>query len=176
MKYSDENWKKIVRDHLHEMSICPENQIVNFKNTIIIMTSNIGSEVIHKMTEETTDKIEEIVKPLLQQTFRPEFLNRIDDIIVFHILRKEHLVAIVDLQLKQVARRLAKNNIHLVFTDRLKEYLAKKGYDPQFGARPLKRLIQKEILDELALRVIEERVEAGRKIRVDIDKEKVVFK
>jgi len=153
-----------------------KGRVVNFKNTIIIMTSNVGSEEIQKLAGKPVVEIEQAVKPLLRQTFRPEFLNRIDDIIVFHSLGKKHLEKIVKLQLKQVADRMTKKNIILKFSENLEKYLAKQGYDPQFGARPLKRLIQNTILDELALLVIENKIKTGKKVLVDIDGEKVILK
>jgi len=153
-----------------------KGRVVNFKNTIIIMTSNVGSEEIQKLAGKPVVEIEQAVKPLLRQTFRPEFLNRIDDIIVFHSLGKKHLEKIIKLQLKQVADRMTKKNIILEFSENLEKYLAKQGYDPQFGARPLKRLIQNTILDELALLVIEDKIKTGKKVLVDIDGEKVILK
>ncbi len=153
-----------------------KGRVVNFKNTIIIMTSNIGSDVIQQKAGQSLGAIEQAVKPLLRQTFRPEFLNRVDDIIIFHALEKKHLEAIVDLQLQQVASRLADKNVQLEFSDSAKKYLAQKGFDPQFGARPLKRVIQHELLDELALQLIENKIKAGKKIKVDVGKDKVVFK
>ncbi len=153
-----------------------KGRVVNFKNTIIIMTSNVGSDVIQSMTKKPVEEITKAVKPLLHKTFRPEFLNRVDDIIVFHALTQEDLRAIVELQLQQVADRMAEKNIILKFTDKTKIFLAKRGYDPQFGARPLKRLIQNQILDGLAMRVIDDTIQPGKPVTVDVQKDKVVFK
>ncbi|MCH8557198.1 MAG: ATP-dependent chaperone ClpB [Balneolia bacterium] len=131
---------------------------VNFTNTIIIMTSNIGSHLIQKRIEEHMgelsdadyDKLENELYNQLKQTIRPEFLNRIDDVIVFHPLGREHLRSVVDIQLKRVHQMLAKNNVEIRVPDPVKDWLAERGYDPTFGARPLKRLIQKEVVNELA--------------------------
>lgn len=131
---------------------------VNFTNTIIIMTSNIGSHLIQKRIEEHMgelsdtdyDKLQNELYNQLKQTIRPEFLNRIDDVIVFHPLGREHLRSVVDIQLKRVHQMLAKNNVEIRVPDAVKDWLADRGYDPTFGARPLKRLIQKEVVNELA--------------------------
>lgn len=131
---------------------------VNFKNTIIIMTSNIGSQMIQNRIEATggnmgEDDYEKLQQELYQQlkhTIRPEFLNRIDDVIVFHPLGKEHLRSIVDVQLQRVHKLLEKNAVSITVPDSVKDWLASEGYDPVFGARPLKRLIQKELVNRLA--------------------------
>jgi ATP-dependent Clp protease ATP-binding subunit ClpB len=131
---------------------------VNFKNTIIIMTSNIGSHLIQKRIQESGGALsesvyEELQKSLyeqLKQTIRPEFLNRIDDVIVFHPLGKEHLRHIVDIQLSRVHEMLSKQHIRLVVPQIVKDWLAERGYDPLFGARPIKRLIQNQLVNKLA--------------------------
>lgn len=131
---------------------------VNFKNTIIIMTSNIGSHLIQKRIQDSGGTLsepvyEELQKALyeqLKQTIRPEFLNRIDDVIVFHPLGKEHLRHIVDIQLRRVHEMLAKQHIRLVVPQLVKDWLAERGFDPLFGARPLKRLIQSQLVNKLA--------------------------
>jgi len=131
---------------------------VNFTNTIIIMTSNIGSHLIQKrideyggaLPEEAYDKLQSELYQQLKQTIRPEFLNRIDDVIVFHPLGKEHLRSIVDIQLQRVYKMLEKSNVTLTVPDSVKDWLTIRGYDPTFGARPLKRLIQREVVNELA--------------------------
>jgi len=131
---------------------------VNFTNAIIIMTSNLGSHLIQKRIEETGGELDEAGYDRLQnelfqqlrQTIRPEFLNRIDDVIVFHPLGKDDLRNIVDIQFKRVHKLLEKNNVTLHIPDSVKDWLAARGYDPTFGARPLKRLIQKELINQLA--------------------------
>jgi len=131
---------------------------VNFTNTIIIMTSNIGSHIIQKrideyggaLPDEAYDKLQNELYQQLKQTIRPEFLNRIDDVIVFHPLGKEHLRNIVDIQMQRVHKMLEKSSITLTVPDSVKDWLTIRGYDPTFGARPLKRLIQREVVNELA--------------------------
>ncbi|CUU00894.1 ATP-dependent Clp protease ATP-binding subunit ClpB [Candidatus Thermokryptus mobilis] len=154
-----------------------KGHVVNFKNTIIIMTSNIGSHIIQekmsRMTDENRDRImEEIrneVMQILRQTIRPEFLNRIDEIIFFKPLTKSDILKIVDLQMKQVNKRLEKNNMKLELSDKARVWLAEVGYDPTFGARPLRRVIQKHILDPLAEKILAGEFLNGDTIVVDID-------
>jgi ATP-dependent Clp protease ATP-binding subunit ClpB len=110
---------------------------------------------------------------MLRDHFRPEFLNRIDDVIIFHSLAKEHLTHIIDLQLEAVAKRLADKRISLRFTAKAKGVLADKGYDPQYGARPLRRAIQDLVLDELALQIVEGKIKEGDAVTVDATKEKI---
>lgn len=164
-----------------------KGRAVNFKNTVIIMTSNIGSDVIYKMQglgfkedrkEEmiSEEEMKEKVLLLLRDHFKPEFLNRVDEIIIFHPLDKKMLEKIFDLQLGLVAGRLAEKNIKLNIPAEVKEYLAKKGFDPLYGARPLKRVIQNDILDELALQIIEGKIKEGDKVSLRLEKEKIVFK
>ncbi|KKQ80667.1 MAG: ATP-dependent chaperone ClpB [Parcubacteria group bacterium GW2011_GWC2_38_7] len=155
-----------------------KGRVVNFKNTLIIMTSNIGSDLIlqsinkrgnlgfHGNEVNQQDDIEAKVKNRLKDFFNPEFLNRVNEVIVFEALQKEELRQIVDLQLEFVSKRLAEHKeIKLSFSKSIKEMLVEKGFDPQFGARPLKRLIQSMILDELALKIIEGKVK--NKVMVD---------
>lgn len=152
---------------------------VNFKNTIIIMTSNIGSQFIRQEIEKSgghisDDVYEELQEKLLQQlkaTIRPEFLNRIDDVIVFHPLGKEHIREIVDIQLNRVHKMLNKNHIHLEIPELVKDWLANRGYDPQFGARPLKRLIQKQITNKLATLLISKEREGMVEFEAGISKD-----
>lgn len=149
-----------------------KGRAVNFKNSIIIMTSNLGSQII---SETSSDPVEQkkALDGLLKVHFRPEFLNRLDDIIIFQSLDKKEIKEIVQLQLDLVANRLAEQEIKLEFSERLIEYLAETGYDHVFGARPLKRLIQKEILDELASQMIKNKIQAGDKIKLDWTKKKL---
>lgn len=164
---------------------------VNFKNTIIIMTSNIGSEMIldwgkrrgdigFKDEEEKTDtnesSIREKVMELLRDHFRPEFLNRVDEVVMFHALAKEHLTQIIDLQLALVSKRLQQKRITITFTDKAKKLIAEKGYDPSFGARPLKRAIQDLVLDELALKMVKDEIKEGDQVKIDASKDKIVIK
>jgi ATP-dependent Clp protease ATP-binding subunit ClpB len=150
-----------------------KGRVVDFKNTILIMTSNIGSSSLqsdHVRTPEEFEKASEQVLSLLHTHFKPEFLNRVDDIIVFRPLGKEQLVRIIDLRLEDVRRLLADRKISLELTDAAKELLFTQGYDPNFGARPLKRSIQKLVQDPLALKILDGQVLHGDHIIVDADK------
>jgi ATP-dependent Clp protease ATP-binding subunit ClpB len=156
-----------------------KGRTVNFKNTVIIMTSNLGSDFLAKYAEEGGNRKEngEILKAvfspegaiqkILREFFRPEFLNRLDDIIVFHSLSKEQMAKIVELQLRRVSARLAEKGITLDVSKKTLAYLAEAGYDAVYGARPLKRLIQSTILDELSLEIVEGRVHDGDTVSVD---------
>ena len=150
-----------------------KGHVINFKNTIIIMTSNVGAHLILERTQTTQnpdelyEEIKDEVLQLLRQQLKPEFLNRIDEIIVFHSLNKDHLIKIIDLQLKKVQSQLFEQGLSLILTDRTKTYLASNGYDTTYGARPLKRLIQKEILDKLAIRILENQFQRNELITVD---------
>jgi ATP-dependent Clp protease ATP-binding subunit ClpB len=150
-----------------------KGRVVDFKNTIIIMTSNLGSSYLqsdHVRTPEEFEKASEQVLNLLHTHFKPEFLNRVDDIIVFRPLGKEQLVKIVELRLEDVRRLLADRKISLELTDAAKELMFTQGYDPNFGARPLKRAIQKLIQDPLALKILDGEVLHGDHVVVDADK------
>ncbi|HMC21101.1 MAG TPA: ATP-dependent chaperone ClpB [Thermoanaerobaculia bacterium] len=143
-----------------------KGRVVDFKNTVIIMTSNVGSQYIHDyqksvqspaQEEEMRKKVEEE----LHRHFRPEFLNRIDDIIIFHALEMKHIKRIIDIQLKRLAKIIADRGITIDISEAAKEHLAREGYDPAFGARPLKRVLQKEIIDPLAIRLLEGKFKPG---------------
>ena len=166
---------------------------VNFKNTVIIMSSNIGSDMIMQMSrhgdfgfeDNKTDnkneklnhkKIKEKVMEALRERFKPEFLNRIDEIITFKPLGQKEITTIVDLQLEIVKKRLEKKKINLEIDQKAKKYLAKKGYSPDFGARPLKRVIQTELLDPLAMQIIEGKITEGSKIKISIEKGEIKIK
>jgi len=136
---------------------------VDFKNTVVIMTSNLGNTLWEGGHQVSRDEITQ----MLQMHFRPEFLNRIDEIVVFHPLSREHLAAIVDIQLQQVARRMAERGFTLEVSEAAREHLADVGYDPDFGARPLKRAIQRELQDPLALRILSGEFAEGDIIQVD---------
>jgi len=146
---------------------------VDFKNTIIIMTSNIGSTYLlaeSMGSEKAFEKASDQVLDALRSHFRPEFLNRVDDIIIFRPLGKEQLVKIVDLRLEDLRRLLADRKISIELTDAAKELLFTEGYDPAFGARPLKRSIQKLVQDPLAMKILDGEVLHGDHIIVDVDK------
>jgi ATP-dependent Clp protease ATP-binding subunit ClpA len=158
---------------------------VNFKNSVIIMTSNVGSEIIYrsglgfkenKQKEIISEKeMNEKVMHSLRESFKPEFLNRIDEIIMFHPITPEMIEKILDLQINLLQKRLSQKHIKLTLDKTVKKYLAQKGFEPSFGARPLKRVIQNEILDELALLIIEGKLKEGAKIKVSIKNGKIVF-
>lgn len=151
---------------------------VDFRNTVVIMTSNIGSRHIQEMLTEWTEEeqIQKGVKEQLKKFFKPEFLNRVDETIVFHSLNKELLVKIVDIQLERMKKYLKDKHVDVVLTDSVKMYLAEAGYDPAYGARPLKRAIQKEILTPLATKLLEKAFKEGDVIEADMEGEKVIFK
>lgn len=161
-----------------------KGRVVNFKNTIIIMTSNIGSHLIQEafedVTESTIEKAEARAKTevmaLLKETIRPEFLNRVDEIIMFHPLLRKDIRSIVKIQLNELSKLLLKNGIELRFSDYLVEYLGEQGFDPQFGARPLKRLIQKEIINTLSKRILAGDVDREHPVLVDVFDNVVVFR
>ncbi len=142
---------------------------INFKNTVVIMTSNIGSPIIQEFAGKDPEKMKEGVMEALRQRFRPEFLNRVDEIIVFESLNQEEIKHIVELQIAHLEKRLATRKMSISLTDRAKEYLARIGYDPAYGARPLKRLIQREIENTLALKILEGEFTEGDKIEADYD-------
>ena len=161
-----------------------KGRTVNFKNTIIIMTSNLGSSLIRenfdRMTAANHDEVVESTKnqvlDLLKKTIRPEFLNRIDDIIMFTPLNQKEIRSIVNLQLNSVKKMLAENSVTLDFTDAALDLIADKGYDPQFGARPVKRVIQKMVLNELSKELLGGRVNRERPIVIDRQGEQLIFR
>ena len=139
---------------------------VNFKNTVIIMTSNVGAQYIFDyqksmQTPQQEAEMERKVEEELHKHFRPEFLNRIDDVIIFHALDMQHIKRIIEIQLKRLAKMIGDRGLSIEISDRAKELLAKEGYDPAFGARPLKRALQKEIIDPLAMKLLEGKVKSG---------------
>ncbi len=150
-----------------------KGRVVDFKNTILIMTSNIGSSYLHAenlRSEQDFEKASEQVTEALHGHFRPEFLNRVDDIIVFRPLGKEQLVKIIELRLEDVRRLLAERKISIELTDAAKDLLFTQGYDPNFGARPLKRAIQKLIQDPLAIKILDGEILHGDHVIIDADK------
>lgn len=141
-----------------------QGRVVNFKNTLIVMTSNLGA-----------GKDAETMKSIIHQFFRPEFLNRIDDIIEFNALKQSDIAKIVDIQLKDVIKRLEQKNIELTYSPSVVSWLSEKGFDPQFGARPLKRVIQNDILNELAKKIISGEIKPHQKLELDHQKGSLVF-
>ncbi|MEP6956255.1 MAG: AAA family ATPase, partial [Chthoniobacterales bacterium] len=150
-----------------------QGRTVDFKNTVIIMTSNIGSQFISEDWSRERDS--SLVLEALREHFRPEFLNRVDEIIIFDRLNEEDLKQIVDIQLRRLVRRLENQKITLELTDAARARVAQQGYDPVYGARPLKRAIQKEILDPLSLDILEGKFGEGQTIRVDVRDDSLVF-
>jgi ATP-dependent Clp protease ATP-binding subunit ClpB len=146
-----------------------QGRVVDFRNSVIIMTSNIGSQYIVDAGGASWDRVEERVRDELRNHFRPEFLNRVDDIIVFRPLSREDLVRIVDLQLVRLDQLLAARNLRLEVTPEVRELLAEQGYDPVYGARPLKRVIQRELQNRIALELLEGTFNEGDTIRVERD-------
>ncbi|MBK7374882.1 MAG: ATP-dependent chaperone ClpB [Chitinophagaceae bacterium] len=161
-----------------------KGRMVNFKNTIIIMTSNMGSHIIQENFENVTEtnkeqvveKTKAEVMILLRQTIRPEFLNRIDEVIMFEPLMKKEIKGIIGLQLDGLKQLVAQSGINLQFSDYVLDFLAENGYDPQFGARPLKRLIQKEIVNQLSKRILAGDVDKTKPVLVDVFDGTVVFR
>ncbi len=154
-----------------------QGRTVDFKNAVIIMTSNIGSQWITDLTDEDYDEMKKRVTEAVKGHFKPEFVNRIDDIIIFRSLSQDNIKEIVKLQLIYLTKRAAARNIELKYSVKLENMIAKEGYDPVFGARPLKRLIQKKIQDALALMILKGEVKEGDTVALDVDnKGSVVFK
>ena len=161
-----------------------KGRMVSFKNSIIIMTSNVGSDFINKMSSIGFATREEVIQrqsmkdkimDALKDQFRPEFLNRIDEVVIFNYLKKDEIKNIVDLELAKVEKRLQTKEISIKISEKAKEFLAKEGFDPNLGARPLKRLIQRLILDPLSLKIVTGELLAGSRVLVDIEKGKITF-
>jgi ATP-dependent Clp protease ATP-binding subunit ClpB len=142
-----------------------QGRTVDFKNTVLIMTSNVGSQYIAQ--EKVEEVAREQVQEALTQTFPPEFLNRVDDVVIFHRLSKEDLAKIVDLQVAQLAKRVREKGLEIELTDKARELLGNLGFDPTYGARPLKRVIQKQLIDRLALKLLEGEFSEGDTVKVD---------
>jgi len=155
---------------------------VDFKNTVVIMTSNLGTEEFQRQAigfghENETDeqKMRQIIESALKQTFRPELLNRIDDVIIFHPLTEEHLKSIIDLLIREVERRLAERNIKLEVNDEAKAWLVKRGYDPVYGARPLRRAIQRYVENPLSTMILQGECKEGDVMVIDLQKDNLNF-
>jgi ATP-dependent Clp protease ATP-binding subunit ClpB len=160
-----------------------KGRTVDFKNTIVIMTSNTGSDIIqnnysntdNKNEDEVFEKTKLEVRERLRQTIRPEFLNRVDEIIMFTPLSMEQIAEIVKLQFNILQKRLKENNVKISITENAITQLAKQSYDPLFGARPVKRIIQKELLNELSKQIIENNIDREKEIVVDAANGKIIF-
>jgi ATP-dependent Clp protease ATP-binding subunit ClpB len=161
-----------------------KGRVVNFKNTIIIMTSNIGSHLIHSNFEKiergnrskVIEKTKLMVLELLKKKMRPEFLNRIDEIIMFTPLTKDEIKEIVKLQFRRIQTMIAENYIKAELSEKALDYLTEEGYEPQYGARPIKRLLQKEILNKLAKEVLADTIDTSSTVLIDADRKGLVFK
>jgi len=151
-----------------------QGRTVDFKNTVIIMTSNLGSQFI--LDDANAEQREARVTEALRGHFRPEFLNRVDEIIIFDRLSDLDLTAIVDIQLARLLKRLEQKKLSLSLTDAAKRHLGESGHDPVYGARPLKRAIQREVLDPLSLEILEGHFLEGDRIACDLENGKLVFK
>jgi ATP-dependent Clp protease ATP-binding subunit ClpB len=153
-----------------------QGRTVDFKNTLLIMTSNLGSEFLVNLAEDQdVDSVRDEVMAVVKQAFRPEFLNRVDDIILFHRLMRQHMGTIVDIQLQRLQHLLRERNIVVSLSDDAKLLLADKGYDPAYGARPLKRVIQKMVQDPLAQEILSGRVKDGDTVNVAVKAGVLVF-
>jgi ATP-dependent Clp protease ATP-binding subunit ClpC len=161
-----------------------QGRTVDFRNTVVIMTSNVGTSFTERdgpLGFRAGDRLDEQavsdvrVREELKRTFRPEFLNRVDEIIVFHDLTVEHIRQIVDIQMKEIQNRLSEHRITIELTDRAREWLADVGYDRKFGARPLRRTLQREVETPLSRKLLKGELEAGETVLVDADKDKGVI-
>jgi len=152
-----------------------KGRIVSFKNTVIIMTSNLGSHWIAEAEGMDESQIKTKIEEELRRHFRPEFLNRVDDVIVFHRLSREEIELIVEIQLKNLAKVVADRGIALTWTPAARRMLAGRGYDPAFGARPLKRLIQREVADLLSTKILTGELGAGDSAKLDVSRDKEAF-
>jgi ATP-dependent Clp protease ATP-binding subunit ClpB len=152
-----------------------QGRTVDFKNTVIIMTSNLGSQYIQELGAKDRKEMERLVTSALRESFKPEFLNRIDETIIFNNLGRDQIAAIVDIQLKRLRKNLASRKITLELTDAAKALIAEKGYDPAYGARPLKRTIQRLIQDPLAVKILGGEFKEGDPIKVDAAGDELSF-
>jgi ATP-dependent Clp protease ATP-binding subunit ClpB len=150
-----------------------QGRTVSFTNTVLIMTSNVGSDRI--VSEAIDERMREQIEEVLVVTFKPEFLNRIDDTVIFHRLSKRDIDLIVELQVQQLIGRVAERGIEVELTGDARTLLGNLGYDPTYGARPLKRVIQKQLVDKLALKILEGEFEEGDIIEVDADNGELAF-
>jgi ATP-dependent Clp protease ATP-binding subunit ClpB len=153
-----------------------QGRTVDFRNTLIIMTSNLGSEYLVSQPEgEDSDQVRDQVMNGVRAHFRPEFLNRVDEIILFHRLKREHMGRIVEIQLGRLQKLLADRKITLALDDKAKDWLGQKGYDAAYGARPLKRVIQKYVQDPLAEMLLEGKVHDGETVKITAGKDGLLF-
>jgi ATP-dependent Clp protease ATP-binding subunit ClpB len=153
-----------------------QGHTVDFRNTLIIMTSNLGSEfLVNQPEDEDTDAVRDQVMAVVRASFRPEFINRVDEIILFHRLKKAEMGRIVDIQVVRLQKLLDERKITIALDAAAREWLAEKGWDPAYGARPLKRVIQKAVQDPLAEMILAGTVKDGEKVSVSADKQGLTF-
>jgi ATP-dependent Clp protease ATP-binding subunit ClpB len=152
-----------------------QGRTIDFRNTVLIMTSNLGGQLIQEMAKQPFEEVRDAVMAVLRDHFRPEFLNRVDEVIVFRSLTQDQLTSIVDIQLQRLEKRLAERRINLVVTDAARRLLAERGWDPVYGARPLKRAIQRLVQDPLAMRLLEGKFAEGETVEVDAKSGELVF-
>jgi len=162
-----------------------KGRVVSFKNTILIMTSNIGSDIIAKEAPlgfiddgklSQKEGLKDKIQSALKDKFKPEFINRVDEIVIFDYLGAEEIKQIVDLELNKVQKRLGKKDIKIIVSEKAKQSLARQGFDPNLGARPLKRIIQKLILNPMALKIVTDEIKDGDTISIDADKDDIAIK
>jgi ATP-dependent Clp protease ATP-binding subunit ClpB len=154
-----------------------QGRTVDFRNTVLIMTSNIGSQAIMDLGVDAEKEMRQTVMAALRAHFKPEFLNRVDDVVIYHALGEDQIEHILGIQLDLLRERLGERRIQLELSEEAQSFLAKRGYDPQYGARPLKRVIQRQVQDPLAMRILEGEFPDGSKIRADLapDGESLTF-
>jgi ATP-dependent Clp protease ATP-binding subunit ClpB len=152
-----------------------QGRTVDFKNTVIIMTSNLGSQYIQELAAKDRKQMEQRVTAALREAFKPEFLNRVDETIIFNSLGRDEIKMIVDIQLKRLRQNLAARKMTLDVTDGAKALLAHAGYDPVYGARPLKRTIQRLIQDPLAVKILAGEFKEGDRVKIDVEDDELSF-
>jgi ATP-dependent Clp protease ATP-binding subunit ClpB len=152
-----------------------QGRTVDFRNTLIIMTSNLGSQYLAQTEGEDTNAVRDQVMAVVRENFKPEFINRVDEIIVFHRLKREQMGKIVEIQLARLQKLLADRKITLELDDAAKEWLGKKGYEPAYGARPLKRVIQKYVQDPLAEQVLQGKIHDGETVKITANKDGLII-
>jgi ATP-dependent Clp protease ATP-binding subunit ClpB len=153
-----------------------QGRTVDFRNTLIVMTSNLGAEYLVAQPEgQDTEAVRGQVMAEVQARFRPEFLNRVDEIILFHRLKREHMAHIVDIQMQRLSRLLEERKIAIGLDAKAREWLADKGYDPAYGARPLKRVIQKHVQDPLAELILAGKIKDGEKVAISANRQGITF-
>ena len=153
-----------------------KGRTVDFKNTLIIMTSNVGSRYIQETAAGNRQEMENRVMAALRESFKPEFLNRIDETIIFHNLTTEQIGEIVSIQIRHLAERLAERDISFELSDRARDLIVEKGYDPVYGARPLKRVIQKLIENPLSMEILQGHVKEGDRLTAEVEGDHIVFR